>query len=137
MADVDVVDVLRRTDLFAAVGTRGLKRIAQLAKVVQHAAGAEIAQEGGGAAAFHIIVEGAASVHVRGNARPELGVGDYFGEIALIDGRPRSATVVATSPLTTVSLASWDFRPILRDEPGVAVELLKVMCDRLRAAESG
>lgn len=136
MADVDVVEVLRRTDLFSAVGTRGLKSIAKQAKVVQHAAGAEIAQEGGGAAAFHLIVAGSASVDVHGHARSDLGAGDYFGEIALIDGRPRSATVVATSPLTTVALASWDFRPILRDEPGVAVELLKVMCDRLRVAES-
>ena len=136
MDDVDVVEVLRRTDLFADVGSKELKTIAKQAKVVQHRAGAEIAQEGGGAAAFHVIVAGAASVNVLGRARPELGAGNYFGEIALIDGKPRSATVVATSPLTTVALASWDFRPILRAEPGVAVGLLKVMCDRLRAAES-
>jgi CRP/FNR family transcriptional regulator, cyclic AMP receptor protein len=136
MADVDVVEVLRSTDLFTGVDTRGLKRIAKLAKVVRHDAGAEIAQEGGGAAAFHVIVAGTASVTVRGRARPELGAGNYFGEIALIDGKPRSAAVVATSPLTTVSLVSWDFRPILKDEPGVAVALLMVMCDRLRAAES-
>ena len=136
MADVDVVEVLRGTDLFAGVGSRGLKNIARQAKVVQHAAGAEIAQEGGGAAGFHVIVAGTASVNVKGRARPELGPGDYFGEIALVDGKPRSATVVAKSPLTTVALVSWDFRPILSDEPGVALGLLKVMCARLRAAES-
>lgn len=136
MADVDVVEVLRRTDLFAAVGDRALKSIARQARVVQHAAGAEIAQEGGGAAGFHLIVEGTASVDVHGRTRPELGAGDYFGEIALIDGKPRSATVVATSPLTTIALVSWDFRPILRAEPGVAVGVLEVMCARLRAAES-
>ena len=136
MNDVDVVEVLRRTDLFAAVDSKGLKSIAKQAKVVQHPAGKEIAQEGGGAAGFHLIVAGEASVHVHGHARADLGAGDYFGEIALIDGKPRSATVVATSPLTTVSLASWDFRPILNSEPGVAVGLLKVMCERLRAAES-
>ena len=136
MADMDVVEVLRGTDLFAGVGTKELKSIAKVAKVVQHAAGAEIAQEGGGAAGFHVIVEGTASVDVHGSARPELGPGTYFGEMALIDGKPRSATVVATSPLTTVSLVSWDFRPILKREPGVAVALLEVMCARLRAAES-
>ncbi|HEX6148752.1 Crp/Fnr family transcriptional regulator [Nocardioides sp.] len=137
MADVDVVEVLRDTDLFAEVGNRGLKTIARHAKVVEHAAGAEIAQEGGGAAGFHVIVEGTASVNVHDRERPELGPGDYFGEIALIDGKPRSATIVATSPLTTVALVSWDFRPILNDEPGVALGLLKVMCARLRAAEAG
>ena len=136
MADVDVVDVLRRTDLFAAVGAKELKRIAAAAKVVRHAAGAEILQEGGGAAAVHVIVAGTAAVNLHGRAHRELGMNDYFGEIALIDGKARSATVVATSPLTTVALASWEFRPILREEPTVAFELLKVMCSRLRAAES-
>ncbi len=137
MADVDVVEVLRRTDLFADVGARGLKSIAKRAKVVEHDAGAEIAQEGGGAAGFHVIVEGTASVDVHDHKRPELGPGDYFGEIALIDGKPRSATIVATSPLTTVALVSWDFHPILKEEPGVALGLLEVMCARLRAAEAG
>ena len=136
MADVDVVEVLRRTGLFGDVGTRELKSIAKLARVVEHDAGAEIAQEGGGAAGFHVIVEGTASVDVHDRNRPELGPGDYFGEIALIDGKPRSATIVATSPLTTVALVSWDFRPILKEEPGVALGLLEVMCARLRAAEA-
>ncbi len=136
MADVDVVAVLRGTDLFAGVDTRALKHIAKVAKVVEHAAGAGIAQEGGGAAGFHVIVSGTASVDAHGHARPELGAGSYFGEMALIDGKPRSATVVATSPLTTVSLVSWDFRPILKQEPGVAFALLEVMCARLRAAEA-
>ena len=135
MAEVDVVEVLRRTDLFADVGTRGLKSIAKRAKVVAHPAGAEVALEGGGAAGFHVIVEGTASVDVHDHRRPELGPGDYFGEIALIDGKPRSASIVATSPLTTVALVSWDFRPILKEEPGVAFAMLEVMCARLRAAE--
>ena len=73
---------------------------------------------------------------VGGNTRPDLGPGDYFGEISMIDGKPRSATVHATSPVTTISLASWAFHPILDEHPEVTKELLKVMCARLRAAES-
>lgn len=136
MADVDVIDVLRRTDLFAEVGAKALKSIAAQAKVVRHDTGTEIAQEGGGAAAFHVIAEGTASVSLHGLPRRELAAGDYFGEIALVDGKPRSATVVATSPLTTIALVSWEFRPMLREEPGVAFELLRVMCHRLREAET-
>lgn len=136
MPDVDVLAALRRTDLFASVGDKALKSIAQQARVVNHAAGKEIAAEGGDGAGFHLIASGTASVSIRGAAKGDLGPGDYFGEVSLIDGKPRSATVVATSALTTVALATWNFRPILEEEPGVAVALLKVMCARLRAAES-
>ena len=74
--------------------------------------------------------------HVGGTDRPALGPGDYFGEISLIDGKPRSATVRAETPLTTISLASWSFLPILDDQPEVSKQLLKVLCARVRAAES-
>lgn len=80
---------------------------------------------------------GTASVTVHGTCRPSLRPGDYFGEISLIDGKPRSATVVAETPLTTISLVAWAFQPILDDEPEVAKVLLLHMCARLRAAESG
>ncbi len=102
----------------------------------KHEAGKEITEEGGGAVGFHLIREGEASVTVHGAQKPALGPGDYFGEISLIDGKPRSATVRAETPLTTVSLASWSFLPILDDQPEVSKQLLKVLCARVRAAES-
>ena len=136
MPALDVLAALRRTDLFASVDDKALKNIVQQARVVNHVEGKEIAAEGGDGAGFHLIASGTAAVSIRGVAKGELGPGDYFGEIALIDGKTRSATVVATSPLTTVALATWNFRPILEEEPGVAVALLKVLCARLRAAES-
>jgi len=60
---------------------------------------------------------------------------DYFGEISLIDGKPRSATVRAESDLTTASLVTWNFRPLLDEVPGLAQALLLVLCERLRAVE--
>lgn len=135
-ADPDVVQALQQTDLFSGVGKKALQSIASQARVVDHAAGKEITEEGGGAAGFHLIRSGTASVSVHGTERPSLGPGDYFGEISLIDGLPRSATVTALEPLQTISLASWSFLPIIDDQPEIAKSLLKVMCARLRAAES-
>jgi CRP-like cAMP-binding protein len=135
-ADPEIVEALRGTDLFAGVGERAVNAIAAQARVVNHPEGKDITEEGGGAAGFHLIRSGTVSVTVGGNARPDLGPGDYFGEISMIDGKPRSATVNATSPVTTISLASWAFHPILDLHPEVTKELLKVMCARLRTAES-
>jgi CRP/FNR family transcriptional regulator, cyclic AMP receptor protein len=134
-ADPEIVKELGGTDLFGKVRRKSLEAIASQARVVQHAPGKEITEEGGSATGFHLIRSGAATVDVGGSARPNLGPGDYFGEISLIDGQPRSATVTAEGPLTTISLASWSFKPILDEEPDVARALLVVLCQRLRAAE--
>ena len=64
-----------------------------------------------------------------------LGAGSYFGEISLIDGGPRSATVTAKSDLKTVSLTSWDFNALLDEYPELARELLIQLCGRLRGVE--
>jgi CRP-like cAMP-binding protein len=134
-ADPAIVKELGATDLFGKVSRKSLEAIAAQARIVEHAPGKEITEEGGSATGFHLIRSGTASVSVGGAPRASLGSGDYFGEISLIDGQPRSATVTADGPLTTISLASWSFKPILDEEPDVARELLVVMCRRLRAAE--
>jgi CRP/FNR family transcriptional regulator, cyclic AMP receptor protein len=135
-ADPEIVDALARTDLFAGLGKKHLNSIASQARLVHHQEGKDITEQGGGAAGFHLIKEGTASVLVSGSARPSLGPGDYFGEISMIDGQPRSATVHADTEMTTISIPSWSFHPILEEEPEVAKVLLKVLCARLRAAES-
>jgi CRP/FNR family transcriptional regulator, cyclic AMP receptor protein len=135
-ADPEIVQALSGTDLFHGLSQKALKAIASQARVVRHDAGKEITEEGGGAAGFHLIREGTASVTVHGNSRPSLGPGDYFGEISMIDGQPRSATVKAETPMSTIALASWSFHPILDEEPEVSKALLRVLCARLRAAEA-
>ena len=61
--------------------------------------------------------------------------GDSFGDIALIDGRPRTATVRAETPLRTVSMTVWDFKPLLTEHPQISYRLLLELCRRLREAE--
>src|SRR3954454_12887238 len=133
--DRRIVDAFAKTDLFRGLETRALERVAETAKTVHHAAGKSLTSEGQSGIGFHLILEGTANVSVHGEERHTLKEGDYFGEISLIDGKPRSATVTAKSDLTTASIVSWEFEPLLIEEPQITKALLLVMCGRLRAAE--
>jgi CRP-like cAMP-binding protein len=134
-ADPSVVAALAATDLFGSLNKRALETVADSVKVVHHAAGKELTTEGDSGVAFHLITDGTVSVSVRGAQRRTLGPGEYFGEISMIDGKPRSATVVANTPLTTLAVVAWQFAPLLDEHPDIAKALLLTLCERLRSAE--
>lgn len=131
-------DALAGVDLFAGLSTRQLNKLAKVTRTTTHKPGVEIAAEGRGAMAFHVITSGAASVTVRGRVVRTIGPGEYFGEISLIDGEPRSASVSATGTdvLHTLAIAKTPFDALLADEPSIAKALLVRLCGRLRAAEA-
>jgi CRP/FNR family transcriptional regulator, cyclic AMP receptor protein len=134
-ADAATVQALGSTDLFSSLSSRSLKTVAAGAKVIKHPAGQQLVTEGGEGVGFHLIVEGTVSVSIGGKPRAQLGAGEYFGEISMIDGGPRSATITTETPVTLIFLSSWNFRPMLEAEPEIARALLVVVCARLRAAE--
>jgi CRP-like cAMP-binding protein len=131
-------DVLAEVDLFKGLSSRHLSKVAKLAREVEHRPGQEVASEGHGGYAFQVVVSGQADVSVHGEHKRTLGPGDYFGEISLIDGKPRSATVTAsgTEPLRTLAIDSTAFDRLLEEEPSVSHHLLVLFCERLRAFES-
>ncbi len=129
-------DVLRHVPLFARLRDRDVEAIAARARVVRHDAGHVVVSEGHGGLALHVILSGTATVSVAGTPRRTLAAGDYFGEISLIDGRPRTATVQAQTDLETLAISSWDFHPLLREQPEIARALLFAMCDRVRDLEA-
>ncbi len=136
-ANEEVIPLLASVDLFRELPPKVLKTIAAAGRVVKHDPGHEVTSGDSRGAAYHLITEGTAEVLVRGVERPGLKRGDGFGEISLIDGRPRSATVRAGSDgMSTFALASWDFLPILDENPSVSRTMLKVLCARIRAAEA-
>ena len=132
----DVQAHLARVPIFAGLSSRQLGRLAGSSRRTTHQAGHEIAKEGEGAMALHILLDGTAEVSVHGKPRRELKAGDYFGEISLIDGKKRSATVTATSDLHTLAVPHGAFQKLLETEPGFAAGLLKLICARLREAEA-
>jgi CRP-like cAMP-binding protein len=91
--------------------------------------------EGSGGAAFFMIESGTAKVTVRGEEQATLGPGDYFGELALIDGGPRSATITAETDLICRGLTFWEFRPLVEGNGAIAWKLLQVLSRRLREAQ--
>jgi CRP-like cAMP-binding protein len=132
----DLQAYLAAVPIFAGLSNRQLGRLVDGSRTTTHHAGHEIAKEGEGALALHIILDGTAEVSVHGRPKRELRAGDYFGEISLIDGRKRSASVTATSDLHTLAVPYVPFQALLESEPGFAASLLKLICARLREAEA-
>jgi CRP/FNR family cyclic AMP-dependent transcriptional regulator len=135
MADAPI-ELLEQIPLFEGLPHDELGRIARSFKERRFSAGDTVAVEGAGGVGFFVIGEGTASVDVHGEKRGQLGPGDYFGEIALIDDQARrTATITADSDLTCYGLTSWEFRPLVETNAEIAWKLLQVMAKRLRESE--
>ncbi len=123
--------------LFEGLTKTDLKHLLGISKVVNHEADHTIVSEGESGAGFHLILAGEAKV-VRGDKTlARLGPGDFFGEMALIDSGPRTATVVGDGPLTTLAITAWDFRPFVKTRPDLAWKLLVHLTRRLREEQKG
>jgi CRP/FNR family transcriptional regulator, cyclic AMP receptor protein len=129
-------ELLRGVPLFSGLDDRELESLADEFNERRFNAGDPVALEGEGGLMFFVVESGEASVEVGGQEVGKLGPGAAFGEIALIDRRPRTATVKAVSDLRTYGLPVFVFRPFVEARPAVAWKLLEAMADRVVAAES-
>jgi CRP-like cAMP-binding protein len=127
--------VLRRVPLFADLSERNLRKVAKLVMPVRFDAGAAIVREGSQGHTFFVILEGRATVVRRGVRPVKLRPGEYFGEMALLDRRPRSATVMAETELVALRIAAGPFAKLLRSEPSIAIALLETLSVRVRDLE--
>jgi CRP/FNR family transcriptional regulator, cyclic AMP receptor protein len=130
------VELLRTVDLFGDLTTKELESIADACKRAEFRDGANIVTQGEKSARLYIITDGSAEVRVHGKKVDEIGPGDYFGEIAVIDGQPRAATVTATSSVSALSLANFNVKALLRTMPDIGFKMLRTACARIRALES-
>jgi CRP-like cAMP-binding protein len=130
------IELLEQIPLFEGLPHHDLERIARSFKQRRFSAGDTIAHEGSGGVGFFVIGEGTATIDVHGEQRGQIGPGDYFGEVALIDEKAlRTATVTAETDVTAYGLTSWEFRPLVETNAEIAWKLLQVMAKRLREAE--
>jgi len=124
-------DLLRQVPLFSDLEHRELEQIAGSMKERRFAAGETIAAEGEQGVGFFVIESGKAKVSVGAVERRTLGAGDYFGEVALIAGSDRTATVTAEDKLKCWGMTSWTFRPIVEENASIAWKLLQSMAKML------
>ncbi|MGZ8605988.1 MAG: cyclic nucleotide-binding domain-containing protein [Actinomycetota bacterium] len=129
----DVPSKLANVPIFSGCSKRELAVIARAAKEVSHREGTVIAREGERGIGLFLILDGECAVTIGGKGKAKLGPGDFFGEIALLDGGPRTATVTALSPVRLVGITGWVFRGLLMEHPSIALKTLEAVAGRLRA----
>jgi CRP/FNR family cyclic AMP-dependent transcriptional regulator len=130
----ELAERLKTVPLFSGCSARELASLAIFLKQVDYPAGREIVKQGHVGVGLFVILDGETKVVVGGRTRRRLGPGSFFGEISLLDRGPRTATVVAETPVRALSLSAWNFRAALKEHPSLAVKMLEELASRVRAA---
>jgi len=128
------MDGLTRCGLFRDLPDKELKQIASQFQEVNHAAGAEIMQQGREGAGFMVILTGEAEALDGDKVLNVMGPGEHFGEMALLDQGGRSVTVRARTPVRVAALPKWSFEKFMLNHPVVTYRLAQTLSQRLRAA---
>lgn len=127
------VDWLANVKFFEGMDRAELSRVAALAERVEAEAGAELTDQGRYGDVCYVIVQGSANVYMNGEYVTSLGSGAMVGEMALLEHRPRAATVVAETPMVLAAFGTKEFRTLLEELPRAKERVLSVLGDRLKA----
>jgi CRP/FNR family transcriptional regulator, cyclic AMP receptor protein len=130
----DVVECFAKIPLFRDVPKRSLRKIVSAATEIDIKSGTVIVREGHNDRYLYVLLEGDAEVTRGGKKRDTIGAGEFFGELAFLDGGPRSATVSATSDSRLMILSPTEMDAVIREEPGLALRLIAVLAEHLRDA---
>jgi CRP/FNR family transcriptional regulator, cyclic AMP receptor protein len=129
------IAIIAHVALFEHCDRRELGHIARLMDEHEIAQGTVLTKQGDDAGDFFVIIEGEATVTRDGDAIAVLGEGDFFGELSLLDGGPRTATVTATSPMFVLGLPPGRLEELVTQHPSVALTMLRTLAARLRGVE--
>jgi len=137
-----VADVLRTVPLFRSLRAGDVDRLARLASVRRYKPGSVIVRQDDTAVALYCVLSGGVRVERQGTSSDgqvtlaEIPPGGFFGEMALLDDFPRSASVVATSATECALLSKWDFQKELKAHPEIGLALLRVLSQRVRSLDA-
>ena len=129
------MDRLRTIWMFSECSKRELSLLERACDEASAPAGSVICEEGRSGRELYLIVEGEAKVEKGGNEVARLGPGSHFGELSLLDQQPRSASVIALTPMKLIVLPAREFSSVLEEIPSMAIRLLETMSLRLREAD--
>ena len=129
----DPTESLRRVPVFAGLDKKELAELGKLVHEQSYAPGATIVKTGAGGHGLYIIKEGRVSVIQDGKTVATMGPGQFFGEISVLDGGPRTADVRADTETVCLTLISWEVKPLLMDSPSITYKMLLEMVKRLRS----
>ena len=128
----DVASALARVPLFQGISDESMEQLIAVTGELQFESGHYIVVQGQVGTGLYVIIEGAARV-VRGSEElAQLGPGDFFGELAVIDQMPRVASVQATEPTRCLAVASWDLLDLIQSDPKLALNLIRGLAARIR-----
>ena len=127
-----ILEMLQKAPLWSGLTERELKVIARSFKELKYETGDVIVRKGEAGIGFYLIMDGTVEVRSDGKILSKLGPGQFFGEMSVVDGQPRSADVVAVEPLRCLALTSWSFKSIVSEHPKMALKLLQESVRRLR-----
>ena len=125
------IELLKRAPLFAQCSKKELAQVALLADEIDVRMGKVLTTEGEPGHEFFVLIEGEADVRRKGRKVNVMGPGDFFGEIALVSNRPRTATVTATSPLRLLVITDRGFRELMKKMPTIQDKVLSALAARL------
>jgi CRP-like cAMP-binding protein len=126
--------LLAACPVFRGLDAEGIAAVSAASIEVDFPAGRTIARQGEIGTGLFIVATGSVRVVRDGEDIARLGPGEFFGELSVLDGGPRNASVVADAETTCLALATWDAERVMREQPGVALAVLHVVVARLRAA---
>jgi CRP/FNR family cyclic AMP-dependent transcriptional regulator len=136
MAADEKLDQLKRVPLFAGLGRRELEELGTLADEIDVADGRVLTRQGETGEEFFVVLDGAVQVDVNGSVISTLGKGDFLGEIALVDGKPRTATTRAVGPTRLLVVGHRGFHQLMDDFPTVKTCVLEALAARVRSNET-
>ncbi|HJR94519.1 MAG TPA: cyclic nucleotide-binding domain-containing protein [Gaiellaceae bacterium] len=125
------IELLRRIPLFAECTKAELIEVAISADEREAPAGQDLTEQGQRGQEFFILVEGSVTVRRSGRKLADLGPGDWFGEIAILTYKRRTATVTATSPVRLLVISDRAFRRVVETSPRIALKVLRNVAERL------
>ena len=132
---INKVAVLERLPLFAGLSGKELERIGRLVEEIEVPAGRQLASTGDAGRELFIIVDGRAVVTTARGRVIRLRPGDFFGEMSLIDGEPRSANVTAATPMRLLAIGYREFWQLLDESLPIVRKIMRTLCQRIRRAE--